>query len=125
MKKIKLIETRKRKGITQKKIADVLCMDVSNYNRREKGMAKISMQQWKKIAEVLEIPLEDIYEADENLIFIFNDNSTGNDNFVSNNYNIPLSVWETQKKYIDKLEAENETLKTEVEKLRAEISKKI
>lgn len=45
MKKIKLIETRKRKGITQKKIADVLCMDVSNYNRREKGMAKISMQQ--------------------------------------------------------------------------------
>lgn len=111
MEKTKLIDVRTRKNISQKKMADILCIDVSNYNRREKGMAKISMQQWKKIAEVLEVPLEDIYEADESLIFIFNDNSTGNGNVVSNNYNIPLSVWEAQKKYIEKLEEEIENLK--------------
>lgn len=125
MEKTKLIETRKRKRITQEKIADVLCMDVSNYNRREKGTAKISMQEWQKIAEILEVPLEEIYENEENTVIIFNDNSSGTGYGVGvvNNYNIPLSVWETQKKYIEKLETENEMLKTEVEKLRAEISK--
>lgn len=70
--------------------------------------------------------MEEIYEADENIVFIFNDseNATGTGNVVNNNnYNIPLCVWETQKKYIEKLETENEMLKAEVEKLRAEISK--
>lgn len=114
MEKTKLIEVRKRKNITQEKIADILCMDVSNYNRREKGTSKISMHEWQKISEVLDVPLDDIYESDESLVFIFNDNATGNGNIVSNNYNIPLSVWETQKKYIEKLEAEIEMLKAKI-----------
>ena len=113
MKKIKLIEVRKRKNITQKKIANVLCMDVSNYNRREKGTIRISMQEWQKIAEVLKVPLEEIYENDESTIIIFNDNSTetGYGAGVVNNYNIPLSVWESQKKYIEMLEMEIQNLK--------------
>lgn len=116
MEKTKLIEVRKRKNMSQEKMADILCMDVSNYNRREKGTAKISSEEWQKIAEVLDVPLEDIYEADEKMIFIFNDNSTGNGNIVNNNYNIPLSIWESQKKYIEKLEAEIESLKAEIAK---------
>lgn len=111
MEKTKLIDVRTRKNMSQKKMADILCIDVSNYNRREKGTAKISMQEWQKMAETLEVPLQDIYENDEGMVFIFNDNSTGNGNVVNNNYNIPLSVWETQKKYIEKLEAEIEELK--------------
>ncbi|MCU7614941.1 helix-turn-helix transcriptional regulator [Chryseobacterium sp. GMJ5] len=118
MEKTKLIEVRKRKNMSQEKMADILCMDVSNYNRREKGTAKISLQEWQKIAETLEIPLEEIYENEESLVFIFNDNSTGNGNGVGNinNYNIPLSIWESQKKYIEKLEAEIESLKAEIDK---------
>ncbi|WP_449397785.1 helix-turn-helix transcriptional regulator [Chryseobacterium wanjuense] len=113
MQKTKLIETRKRKNISQEKMADILCMDVSNYNRREKGIAKISLQEWQKIAEVLETPIEDIYENEEGMVIIFNDNSTGTGYGVGvvNNYNIPVSMWESQKKYIEKLEAEIESLK--------------
>ncbi len=53
---------------------------------------------------------EEIYEAEESQIFIFNDNFTGNVNSAVN-YNIPLSIWEAQKKYIEKLEEENNTLR--------------
>lgn len=115
MEKTKLIEVRKRKNMSQEKMADILCIDVSNYNRREKGIAKISMHEWQKIAEILETPIEEIYETDENMVFIFNDNEHATGNIVNNNnYNIPLSVWETQKKYIEKLEAEIEMLKAKV-----------
>ena len=116
MEKTKLIEVRKRKNITQEKIADILCMDVSNYNRREKGTSKISMHEWQKISEVLDVPIQDIYENDESTVIIFNDNSTGTGYGVGvvNNYNIPFSVWETQKKYIEKLEAEIEMLKAKI-----------
>jgi len=118
MEKTKLIEARKRRNISQERMADILSMDVSNYNRREKGTAKISLPEWQKIAEVLEVPIEDIFENEESLVFIFNDNSTGNGNGIgnTNNYNIPLSLWESQKKYIDKLEAEIEALKAEIAK---------
>lgn len=54
----------------------------------------------------MNVSFDEVYENDESLVFIFNDNSSGNGNVVSNNYNIPLSMWETQKKYIEKLEAE-------------------
>ncbi len=116
MEKTKLIEARKRRNVSQEKMADLLCMDVSNYNRREKGTSKISIQEWQKIAENLEVPLEEIYENEESLVLIFNDNAVGNGNgiVVSNNYNIPLSLWESQKKYIEKLEAEIEELKARI-----------
>lgn len=116
MEKTKLIETRKRKNISQEKMADILCMDVSNYNRREKGTAKISLPEWQKIAETLEVPIEDIFENEESMVIIFNDNSmgTGYGVGVVNNYNIPLSLWESQKKYIEKLEAEIEDLKAKL-----------
>lgn len=116
MEKTKLIEARKRRNVSQEKMADLLCMDVSNYNRREKGTSKLSIQEWQKIAENLEVPLEEIYENEESLVLIFNDNAVGNGNgiVVSNNYNIPLSLWESQKKYIEKLEAEIEELKARI-----------
>jgi transcriptional regulator with XRE-family HTH domain len=105
MEKVKLIETRKSKGFSQKLVAEKLCVDVSNYNRREKGQAKISAEEWQKLSKILEVPLEDIFEAEESQVFIFNDQSTGNVNSVVN-YTIPLSKWETQKKYIGILEKE-------------------
>ncbi len=110
MEKTKLIEARKSKGLSQNFLAEKLCVTVSNYNRRERGQTKISADEWQKIAKVLEVPLEDIYDPEESQVFIFNDNATGNVNSVIN-YNIPLSMWETQKKYIEKLEQEIQQLK--------------
>ena len=113
MEKTKLIDVRTKKGVSQEKMADILSMDVSNYNRREKGTTKISLHEWQKIAKILETPIEDIYETEESTVIIFNDNSTGTGYGVGvvNNYNIPLSIWESQKKYIEMLEIENINLK--------------
>jgi len=114
--KHKLIETRKKKGFSQEYMSNVLSMDVSCYNRKEKGQIKISNQEWQKLAEVLEIPLEDIYESDEGMIFIFNDNSSGTGNGSGNivtNYTIPQSILDSQKKYIEKLEEDVRCLKEE------------
>ena len=103
--KTKLIETRKNKGISQEMIAEALCMDVSGYSRRESGKIRITAGQWKKIAEILEVPVEEIFEADENMIFIFNDNATGNGNIVTN-YTLPQDVIDLYKKHIAVLEQE-------------------
>lgn len=62
--KQKLIDRRVYKGYTQKEVADMLCINVANYNRREKGLTKISNLQWQKLATFLEIPISEIYEDD-------------------------------------------------------------
>ena len=115
MQKNKLIETRKRRGYSQEYMADLLCMDVSNYNRRESGQIKISAEQWQKLAKELKVPLEDIYETEETQIFIFNDNSTGNGNIVTN-YSLPQDVLDMYQKHISALEQEIHYLKALLQK---------
>ena len=107
--KSKLTKARNRRGLSQEYMADLLNMDVSNYSRRESGQIKISAEQWQILAKELAVPLEDIYEADENLIFIFNDNSTGSGNGIGNivtNYSLPQDILELYKKHISVLEQE-------------------
>lgn len=122
MMKIKLAELRAKKGISQDAVANFLTMDTSNYNRREKGQTNISKKEWIKIAEFLNVSLEEIYESDENTVFIFNDANTRNGNIVTN-YNMPQFVLDSQKKYIEKLEEENLQLKNENKKLKGHLDK--
>lgn len=114
MEKIKLIETRKQKGISQQQIAEHLCIDVSNYSRREKGQVKISSNEWEKIATLLKVPIEEIYESEESMIFICRDNATGNYQGNNHIYSIPEYLLENQRKYITKLEEENRILKEDL-----------
>lgn len=118
MEKTKLIQARTKRGFTQQQLAEALCVDVSNYNRREKGQIKISNSEWEKLSKFLETPVEEIYESEESNFFVFKDNSTGN--YLGNNhiYSIPEYFLENQKKYIAILEEENQKLKMEIEKLR-------
>ena len=116
MEKIKLIERRKIKGLSQSAVADKLCMDVSNYCRRENGQVRILTHEWEKLADILDVSVEDIYEADENQIFICKDNATGNYQGTNNIYSIPEHLLETQRKYIEKLENENRELRKLIEK---------
>lgn len=111
MEKSKLIEIRTKKGITQKVMADKLFMDVSNYNRREKGFMKISNQEWEKIANILDVKIDEIYENEESHFFVFRDQSTGNYLGTNNIYSIPEYILDVQKKYIQKLEDENKLLR--------------
>ena len=121
IKKNKLIEARNNRGYSQEAMAACIGKNVSSYYRKENGEIKISHQEWQILAKELDVPLEDIYESDESMIFVFNDNASGIGNGIGNtitNYTIPQSVWETQKKYIEKLEEETQRLKEEIHLLK-------
>lgn len=111
MEKVKLIEARKSKGYSQSQMAEELCMDVSNYNRREKGQSKISHSEWEKLSEILSITVEDIYENEDTNLFVFKDSSTGNYLGTNHIYSVPEYLLESQRKYIVKLEDEINSLK--------------
>lgn len=111
MEKVKLIEARKAKNYSQNKMAEELCMDVSNYNRREKGQSKISHPEWEKLSKILDVPIEDIYESEETTVFICKDSANGNYQGTNHIYSVPEYLLESQRKYISKLEEEIENLK--------------
>ncbi|WP_343587138.1 helix-turn-helix transcriptional regulator [Flavobacterium sp.] len=60
--KVKLQAKRLEKQLSQEEIADLLCMTQSTYSRKEKGITKITMGEWTKIAKVLQVEMEEIYE---------------------------------------------------------------
>ncbi|MEO8254328.1 MAG: helix-turn-helix transcriptional regulator, partial [Flavobacterium sp.] len=112
--KQKLIEERKKK-FTQEEFAFKLGMDSSNYNRRESGVTKISKKEWDKMAKELNVKLEEIYEPEDGIYVINSEKlygSSGNGevfNKSSSEY-----VFETMKKYIQKLEEETMEQKLEI-----------
>ena len=116
MEKIKLLEARKSKGFSQNQIAEKLFMDVSNYNRREKGQVKMNITEWERVAKVLDVPIDEIYEPEESQMFICKDNASANYQGTNNIYSVPQSLLETQQKYIRKLEEEIAGLKALLEK---------
>ena len=65
MRKYKLVKARKVEGFSQEYLAGLLGISASNYSRKESGAIRITSPEWKKIAELLKVPVEDIYEAEE------------------------------------------------------------
>lgn len=58
----KLIAVRKARKITQADIATYLKISQTQYQKRETGKIKISDQEWKDIAKLLEVSVEEIFE---------------------------------------------------------------
>jgi len=81
-------------------------MDVSCYNRREKGQARIAPHQWEKLADILDVPVDEIYEPDDNQIFICKDNSTVHYQGTNHIYSVPEYLLETQRECIEMLKRE-------------------
>lgn len=117
----KLKVLRKQRGFSQVKMAKILSTDPSNYSRKERGEIKIHDEEWQKLADALEVPVEDIKNDDAKFSFQF-DNSTFHDHSGSNiTYsNIPDFFLETQKKYIERLESENQQLQEEIAVLKSQ-----
>jgi len=110
---------RTLRGFTHRQMAEQLCMNTSNYTRRETGKTKINGEEWEKLAKILEVPFSEIYEPDEGHVLICNDNASGN--FITNNgtnsvHPVSESILATFEKYIKKLEEENALLKLQIEK---------
>jgi transcriptional regulator with XRE-family HTH domain len=95
MVKEKLIEMRKSKGFTKKAIAEILNMHEANYLRREQGQTRIHIDEWLKLAEIFNVPLEDIYESDDKQVFICNENAIGNIFGATYFTNVPKGLIET------------------------------
>jgi transcriptional regulator with XRE-family HTH domain len=104
--KEKLIDMRKARGFSTKEIANEMNMTVSSYHRREKGKTKIHTDEGKKLAKIMNVPMEEIYEPEDKQSVIFNDNATATVTYLGTNniYAIPESLLETLHKYIHTLE---------------------
>ena len=110
--KQKLISKRVEKNLSQSEFADLLGMTQPQYSRRENGITKISKKEWDKMAKLLESNLEDIYEPEDGIYVINNENANGNYSGSQNHFHqMPDYVLEAMRKYIEKLEEEIKTLK--------------
>lgn len=119
--KHKLRRLRTDKGISQKQIASIFPTDVSNYNRKELGEVKITKQEWEKISNFLNVPVEEIYEEDtEGKLFLKKRSSIKSD-IINMQYNEMMpSVIENLQDFISTLKILNEELKKENQILKEE-----
>lgn len=125
MEKTKLINARKAKGFSSKEIADLLSIEEYSYRRRERGETKISNKEWKKIAEILEVDYQDIFEPDFYSVNIHNENGQVNNTTHTQKiqyYNIPKEMIETQQEYINLLKKEIETITIENQSLKERLT---
>ncbi len=63
MKKQKIINIRKGKKISQTDIATYLKISQTQYQKRESGKIIISNEEWKRIAQLLEVEVDEIYDS--------------------------------------------------------------
>lgn len=110
--KQKLISKRKEKGFSQADMAYKLHLGQAQYCRRENGKTQISKSEWNKMARVLETTLDNIYEPEDGVYVINNENASGDYSGSQNHFQqMPNHVLETMRKYIELLEKENKELK--------------
>jgi DNA-binding XRE family transcriptional regulator len=111
MEKSRLIKIRKNLGLSCKEMADLLRIEEYSYIRRENGKTKISNQEWKKLASILSIPFEAIFEPES--ISIDNYKNTTPEISTNHYYNIPKEMVDNQQEYINILKIEIDSLKKE------------
>ena len=121
MEKTKLIKVRNTKGLTQDEMAVMMGMDQTTYSRKEKGNLKINSREWKKIAQILDVPLSEIFEQEDISVVINNDNSPNSKvmTYSSDYCNVPEYILESLRNYIKKLEFENSVLLEENKRLKS------
>lgn len=113
--KQKLINKRVERNLSQEEFANLLGITQSQFSRRENGVTKISKKEWDKMAKILNTTLDDIYDPEDGIYIINNENASGNYSGSQNHFHqIPDHVLETMRKYIEKLELENQDLKNKI-----------
>ena len=112
------LKVEREKQFTQEAFAFKLGIDASNYNRRENGHTKISKKDWDKMAKELNVKFEEIYEPEDGVYVINNENASGNfgNHNIFNGFN--EFAFETMKKYILMLEEKNLKLEQENQDLK-------
>ena len=125
MEKIKLLNARNRKGFSQLELSILANMDQSTYGRKENGDSKISSSEWKKFANVLDVPLKEIFEDEDSSVVISNDNSP-NSKVMANSSeycNVSENLLINLNNYIKILEKDNKIKGKEINSLKSQIQK--
>lgn len=94
---------REKKKLRHEDMADRLEISTSAYSRLENGETKIDVERLKKIAEILEVPAEDLLNA-EPMVFNVTNNSGG----TNNGYVGQLIPEEFVGKLMDRYDAKHE-----------------
>lgn len=96
---------RKDCKLSQEQFAELLFMSQSQYNRREKGLIKISTEEWKKMAKILNVEVENIFESDDDLrnIVCREKEESNSNNRIKIKIKIPLNEANELSKKLDKL----------------------
>jgi transcriptional regulator with XRE-family HTH domain len=107
--KQKLINKRIEKNKTQEEVAHLLGINQSQYSRRESGVTKITKSEWNALIKILDTNLETVYEPEDGVYVLNNEKKVDNsENQNIQYYEFTLTI---MKKYIEKLEEENKSLK--------------
>jgi len=104
--KLHLKNARLNKGLSQETLADLIGMTQCNYSRRENGKKEITLNEWTKIANVLNVNLDEIYQP-------FVNNAISD---ITNDSQIQIEL-KSKSIYIESLEKENAFLKNKIKDL--------
>lgn len=118
----KIKKYREQRNYTQQYMSDRLNISQNTYSKIETGGIKLTVDRLNKIAEVLEVPVEQILSSDNQ---VFNFNNSNIEKFYGYIETLQEDNKELTQKTIDILNSQLEYLKSENEKLIAKISKNI
>lgn len=65
---IKLKNYRIDKDLTQKRVAELIPMNQSNYSKIENGIQESSLYQLRRLSEILEVTIDDLLDINHDVI---------------------------------------------------------
>lgn len=112
---VKIKKIRELRSYTQDFMADMLGVSQSTYSRFEKDEGDLTISQLNKIAEVLDVKVEDLINFDEKFVFNNYSSNQANQGYIINNIS-PVEK-ELYENHIGTLKKEVEYLKQLLDKL--------
>ena len=121
MTKDKLKKTRTEKGFSQQDVAKYLNINQTGYSRKENGTIPVTDDEWERLANLLNVEVDDIKEDDSQKSINQNFEGITDSNYIGSNnvyYNVPEFILNSLNDYIDILKKENQQLKEEIDQLK-------
>ncbi len=108
----KLQYYREFRNLTQEHVAERIGVNPTTYGRYEKGEHEPKLDQWEKIAELLEVPVEELLRLDPIVINMQQSHMGFNFGSMHNQYPVELV-----NKLIDQFEARIQAVERSAERL--------
>lgn len=103
---------RTMKGLSQENVAELLGISLNSFSKIERGETDVSFSRLEQVADVLQIRVNDIVGLNENGFYYMNGSHNGL--FINNSSKENLEIVIE----VERLRAENQGMKNEVENLK-------